>query len=153
MTYNKLKNTSIYMDILTRNKTDDLVNKRKTFMLLTSIKFNNKLKKIMDISLKNQNFTLSLPKPPKDDTEGGTVVEIDDKKKNLILVKNYICKILFNFKDLSEDIFLSNSIKSTEEIFNFPSNRLLFVTVFNSFGLVWDESFISSSRNTTRIYR
>ena len=118
LTYNKLKNTSIYMDILTRNKTDDLVNKRKTFMLLTSIKFNNKLKKIMDISLKNQNFTLSLPKPPKDDTEGGTVVEIDDKKKNLILVKNYICKILFNFKDLSEDIFLSNSIKSTEEIFN-----------------------------------
>ena len=119
LTYNKLKNTSIYMDILTRNKSDDLANKRKTFMLLTSIKFNKKLKKIMDISLKNQNFTLSLPKPPKDqDTEGATPIEIDEKAKNLILVKNYICKILFNFKDLTEDIFLSNSIKSTEEIFN-----------------------------------
>lgn len=122
ITYEKFKSLKLYMEFLNDQREEDLSNKRKTFVVFSELIFSSKFKKIMTISTKNQNYTIPLPKTPKTPTPGENPLPPSTQSSiqaiNLINAKNYISKILFNFKDLTEEFLLSSSIKTTEEIFN-----------------------------------
>lgn len=122
ITYEKFKSLKLYMEFLNDQRDEDLSKKRKTFVVFAELIFSSKFKKIMTISTKIQNYTVPLPKTPKTPSPGETPLspstQSSNQANNLINFKNYISKILFNFKDLTEEILLSSSIKTTEEIFN-----------------------------------
>ena len=121
-TYNKLKTTPIYLEKITKKLENDKKMQKKTFLLIQKLKFNKKLGKVMKINDRNQSYTIEFPDD--DDTNsnntnappGPQVVSDKTKKLNVIRAKNFLSKILFHFKELTEDVLPSSNTASIIDI-------------------------------------
>ena len=127
--YKKLKSSPVYMAILDELLSNDQASGKMIYMLQSELKFNKHFEEFMKINLRHQSFALPLPNENKETkVSRATIVapppllanatsEIQTKT-NIIRVKNFLSKILFNFKELTEEILISQSVHSTEEIIN-----------------------------------
>ena len=113
--YNKIKDTPIYLQIFNKILKEDKENHRKTFVLVQKSKFNKKLGKIMKIDFSNQNYTIKLPKEDENSAPANATEE-HNLYLNVLKVKNYLSKILFNFKELTEEILPSTENASIFDI-------------------------------------
>lgn len=134
-TYNKLKTTPIYLEKITKKMEGDKKMQKKTFLLIQKIKFNKKLGKVMKINDRNQSYTIELPDddddsnntgntnaPPgalmNNDSNSNSINNSSSKTKelNVIRAKNFLSKILFHFKELTEDVLPSSNTASIIDI-------------------------------------
>ena len=104
--YNKIKENPIYLNTFEKLSKEDKNNRKKTFVLIQKSKFNKKLGKLMKIDSSNQSYTIKLPK---EDENSAPAIATEEHKLqlNVMKAKNYLSKILFNFKELTEDILPS----------------------------------------------
>lgn len=128
-TYKKLKTSPVYMAILDELLANDQSVGKMIYILQSELKFNKHFEEFMKINLRHQSFALPLPNenketkvsratiiaPPPMLTTANTELQT---KTNIIRVKNFLSKILFNFKELTEEILISQSVHTTEEIIN-----------------------------------
>ena len=97
-----------HMKNLTNAKKKDEKQKERTFVLIRDQERTQDLTEVF--SFVNQHFQLKEIKHPKTEQE---------KEKNLIIkMKNALCKILFNFKEIPENNFFGFSIENTEDFQN-----------------------------------
>ena len=94
-----------HMKVLLKIKKKDEDAKEKTYILIKRQEKSAELEYIY--GFKNTHFQLKEIKKPKTEEE---------KKLNIILkIKNALCKILFNFKEIPDDDFFGFTIENTEE--------------------------------------
>ena len=93
---------------------------KKSFILIQKTVFNNHLSVLNNINIKNAVYTLKQTANPSEDINGF----------NLTNVKNFICKILFNFQDISEEMFASSNIENTENILDSLKKYLIVLPRF-----------------------
>ena len=94
-----------HMKVLLKIKNKDEDAKEKTYILIKRQEKSAELEYIY--GFKNTHFQLKEIKKPKTEEE---------KELNIILkIKNALCKILFNFKEIPDDDFFGFTIENTEE--------------------------------------
>ena len=128
-TYKKLKSSPVYMAILDELLSNEQSSGKMIYILQSELKFNKHFEEFMKINLRHQSFALPLPNENKETKVSRATImapppmfanansEIQTKT-NIIRVKNFLSKILFNFKELTEEILISQSVHTTEEIIN-----------------------------------
>ena len=110
LTYNKLKQ-DVYVKLIDKLYKNDKKTNIKKFILITKIEFNEEFNNLIKIDYKNDCFTFSEIK------ENSEIDKNTLKEKNTIIkIKNFLCKLLYNYRDLIITDFNENSTNSTIEI-------------------------------------
>ena len=110
LTYNKLKQ-EIYVKLIDKLYKNDKKNNLKSFILINKIEFNEEFNNLIKIDYKNECFTFS------ELNENSEIDKNTLKEKNTIIkIKNFLCKLLYNYRDLIITDFNENTINSTIDI-------------------------------------
>ncbi|MCQ2816760.1 MAG: hypothetical protein MJ252_05785 [archaeon] len=91
-------------EYLQNNIQNEIGKNVKTFIILQKTKFSNYLSGLNEVNSKNPVFTYKQIYSPNE----------ENKNYNLITAKNFFCKILFYFQDISKEIFIPSKIKDTD---------------------------------------
>ena len=121
ITYKKLQQ-EIYQDIIKNLKKNDIENK-KNYLLITQIKYNEKFNEIMSIELKNNCFNIPEIKI-KDDNKNFEEIQQINIKNNIIKTKNFLSKLLYNYRYLNYSDF---SEGTTSNIFSILTEFVKFL--------------------------
>ena len=110
LTYNKLRQ-EIYVKLIDKLYKNDKKNNLKSFILINKIEFNEEFNNLIKIDYKNECFTFS------ELNENSEIDKSTLKEKNTIIkIKNFLCKLLYNYRDLIITDFNENTINSTIDI-------------------------------------
>ena len=112
ITYKKLQQ-EIYQEIIKNLKKNDNENK-KNYLLITQINFNEKFNEIINIELKNSCFNIPEIKIKEDNKNPEEIQQINTKN-NIIKTKNFLSKLLYNYRNLNYSDF---SEGTTSNIFS-----------------------------------
>ena len=112
ITYKKLQQ-EIYQEIIKNLKNNDNENK-KNYLLITQINFNEKFNEIINIELKNSCFNIPEIKIKEDNKNPEEIQQINTKN-NIIKTKNFLSKLLYNYRNLNYSDF---SEGTTSNIFS-----------------------------------